>query len=88
MEYNIIFANEKIITKDFSKIPEKILKTIFIKIEELKFTWISNAHIKRLKNYELSNYRLRVGDYRILFDFDIEDNTIVIYRILHRSKLY
>lgn len=31
-------------------------------------------------------YRLRVGDYRILFD--INDDTIEIGRILHRKESY
>jgi hypothetical protein len=36
MEYKIIFASEKIISKDFSKIPEKNKSLIFQKIKELQ----------------------------------------------------
>ena len=40
---------------------------------------------KRLTNF-VPEYRLRVGDYRILFE--IVDNTVVVYRILHRKDAY
>ncbi|MBC6423092.1 MAG: type II toxin-antitoxin system RelE/ParE family toxin [Hormoscilla sp. SP5CHS1] len=35
---------------------------------------------------QLYEYRLRVGDYRVLFE--IEEDVVVIYRIKHRSKAY
>ncbi|HHB91097.1 MAG TPA: hypothetical protein ENK60_07280 [Anaerolineae bacterium] len=31
-------------------------------------------------------YRLRVGDYRILFE--VEEDQIVIYRVRHRKDVY
>jgi mRNA interferase RelE/StbE len=43
------------------------------------------ANIKKLTNFE-SSYRLRVGNYRILFD--IYDDTIVIGRVVHRQNAY
>jgi mRNA interferase RelE/StbE len=43
------------------------------------------ANIKKLTNFEPS-YRLRVGNYRILFD--IYDDTIVIGRVVHRQNAY
>jgi len=88
MEYKIYFSNEKIINKDFSKIPKKKLDIIFQKIESLSKLWIENAQIKKLNNYNLCDYRLRVWDFRILFDIDIDKKEIIIFRVLHRSKLY
>ena len=41
--------------------------------------------VKRLVNFT-PEYRLRVGDYRILFEIEEED--IVIYRVKHRSNAY
>jgi mRNA interferase RelE/StbE len=46
------------------------------------------SQIKKLQNYELADYRLRVGDYRFLFNIDDLGKDIYIFRILHRSKLY
>ena len=41
--------------------------------------------IKKLTNF-VTEYRLRVGDYRVLFE--LERETIMIYRVKHRSKAY
>ena len=41
--------------------------------------------IKRLTNFT-PEYRLRVGDYRILFE--ILEGSIIVYRILHRRDAY
>ena len=46
------------------------------------------CNYKKLNHYKICNYRLRVWDYRILFDINEEKNEIIIFRILHRSKLY
>ncbi len=79
----IVKIDDKAI-KDLSKIHKGEVSKIFSKIEELeKFPNIPN--IKKLNNFE-PPYRLRVGNYRALFD--IEDNTITVYRIKHRKKSY
>ncbi|MBM4066480.1 MAG: hypothetical protein FJ266_12705 [Planctomycetes bacterium] len=45
---------------------------------------------RKEKNYRLTNftpeYRLRIGDYRILFE--IEGQEIIIHRIKHRKEAY
>jgi mRNA interferase RelE/StbE len=41
--------------------------------------------VKQLKNFT-PNYRLRVGNYRILFE--VEEITKVIYRVKHRQNIY
>jgi len=57
---------------------------IHSKIFELKnFPNISN--LKKLTNF-VPCYRIRVGNYRILFD--VVENRIEIGRILHRRKSY
>ena len=54
------------------------------KIAELvNFPNVSN--IKKLTNFEPA-YRLRIGDYRVLFD--IKNDNIVIGRVLHRKESY
>jgi mRNA interferase RelE/StbE len=44
-----------------------------------------SGNIKRLREADFG-YRLRMGDYRILFD--VEDDTIVIQKIGHRKDVY
>jgi len=70
--------------KDISKLDDKQLKDILLSIKALE-NYPNVSNIKKLVNYK-PIYRKRVGKYRILFD--IENNTISIGRILHRSKAY
>jgi len=88
MIYKIIIVHEKKIAKDFSKLSKKDQVLIKQKINELKKMWITHTQVKQLQNYVLADYRLRVWKYRILFDIDLSNKTIYIFRILHRSKLY
>lgn len=70
--------------KDLQKINEPFKSKLHEKIITLKkFPDISN--IKKLTNFEPA-YRLRVGDYRVLFD--VLEDTIFIGRVLHRQESY
>ena len=33
-------------------------------------------------------YRIRVGDYRVIYEVDSQINTVIIYRIRHRKDAY
>jgi mRNA interferase RelE/StbE len=61
----------------------KDLSRVLEKIENLADDLVGD--VKRLTNYT-PEYRLRVGDYRVLFQ--IEGKTIVIYRVVHRREAY
>jgi len=70
--------------KDLKKINSKSKERLHTRILNLKdFPDISN--IKKLTNFEPA-YRMRVGDYRILFD--VTEDSIEIGRILHRKDSY
>ena len=70
--------------KDLSKIHKAKVSKIFSKIEKLeKFPHVPN--LKKLTNFE-PPYRLRVGNYRVLFD--VEDDTLTVYRVKHRKESY
>ena len=70
--------------KDLKSINNPFKTKLHDKILSLKdFPDVQN--IKKLTNFE-SAYRLRVGDYRVLFD--ILDDTVVIGRVLHRQESY
>ncbi|WPE18817.1 type II toxin-antitoxin system RelE family toxin [Candidatus Thioglobus autotrophicus] len=43
------------------------------------------SNVKKLTNFEPA-YRLRIGNYRILFD--VLDDTVEIGRVLHRKDSY
>ncbi len=70
--------------KDLKQISEPYKTKIHNKILELRnFPNIQN--IKKLTNFEPA-YRLRIGDYRVLFD--VENELIIIGRVLHRKESY
>lgn len=45
-----------------------------------------NTVAKKLENSKIGEYRLRVGDYRILFD--LKGNEIIILGVQHRKDVY
>jgi mRNA interferase RelE/StbE len=70
--------------KDLQKINEPFKSKLHEKIISLKnFPNVSN--IKKLTNFEPA-YRMRVGDYRVLFD--VVEDTVFIGRVLHRQESY
>ncbi|MGY6528854.1 MAG: type II toxin-antitoxin system RelE family toxin [Cyanobacterium sp.] len=81
MKYEVEFKPKAL--KDLGKLSNNIQRRIIDKVEIMK----NNLHgdIKKMTNFT-PEYRLRVGDYRVLFE--IENQTIIIYRIKHRSKAY
>ncbi len=69
---------------DLKSLPKTLKDVVHSKIAELvNFPNVSN--IKKLTNFEPA-YRLRIGDYRVLFD--IKNDNIVIGRVLHRKESY
>lgn len=81
MKYKVEFKPHAI--KDCRKVEKKFSNIIFSKIELLSKNL--QGDVKRLTNFT-PEYRLRVGDYRILFE--TEDDKIIIYRIRHRKEVY
>ena len=69
--------------EDLEHLPTKQRAQILRKIERLRLGLHGN--IKRLRESDIA-YRLRMGDYRILFD--VEESVIVIRRIGHRKSIY
>jgi mRNA interferase RelE/StbE len=81
VKYEIRFKPRAI--KDLRKLSSVDQKRILAKIEAMQDNL--QGDVKRLTNFT-PEYRLRVGDYRILFE--IEDIVIMVYRIKHRRNAY
>lgn len=69
--------------KDTKKLEKNISFRIYKKVNELK-NGFQLQDIKRLKGSD--EFRLRVGDYRILFS--VEGNVIIIWKVGHRRNIY
>lgn len=70
--------------KDLRKVHKKTKERIHNTILNLK-NFPNTSNIKKLTHFEPA-YRLRIGDYRVLFD--VADDTVVIGRVLHRKESY
>jgi mRNA interferase RelE/StbE len=69
--------------RDIERLPSRIQAQVLARIEEMSNDL--KGDVKPLTNFT-PEYRLRVGDYRVLFE--VEKKTIVIYRIRHRREVY
>ncbi len=83
--FEIVYA--KSVEKDVRKIARTKLLKIKQAIEELK-NFPDLLHIKSLTNHPIAEYRLRIGNYRVLFDVDWESKQIHILKIGHRKDIY
>lgn len=81
MIYNIEWKEHAL--QNLEKLENSISRRIIKKVEELSENPFSRD-IKRLKGRE--DFRLRVGDYRIIFL--IEKNIIQILKVGHRKNIY
>ena len=79
--YNIEWKEHAL--QNLENLESSIARRIFKKVEELS----ENPFSKDIKKLKGSNdFRLRVGDYRVIFF--IEQNTIQILKIGHRKNIY
>lgn len=81
MKYTIEFKPGAF--KDLKKLDKQARHNIVEKIESLKNGL--SGDVKHLTNFT-PEYRLRVGDYRVLFE--VEGEKVVIYRVKHRKEVY
>lgn len=81
MKYKIEFKPRAI--KDLKTMSLRERERVVAKVEALQTDLAGD--VKRLTNFT-PEYRLRVGDYRVLFQ--VEDDRVMIFRILPRDKAY
>lgn len=81
MEYRIELKKKAI--KDLKAIPFEDRTRTIEKIEQLSDNL--KGDVKKLTNFS-PEYRLRCGNWRVLFE--IEADSIIVYRVLHRRESY
>lgn len=81
MQYTIRLAHGA--ERDMRKLSPVMRRRVTKKLERLSDGLIGD--VKRLRNFT-PGYRLRVGDWRVLFD--VEGDTIMVHNISHRSQAY
>lgn len=81
MRYQIVYEEEAL--GELEKLEPSITRRITSKIDKMSENPVS-CDIKKLKGSDY--YRLRVGDYRVIFIF--EDSIIKIFKVGHRKHIY
>ena len=79
MDYEVRFKPEE--DKDLDSLQPDLAKRVIEKITRLRINL--EGDVKRLTNFT-PEYRLRVGDYRGLFE--VEGNSVIVYRTVHRRE--
>lgn len=81
MEYEVEFKPKAL--KDLDSLQPDISRRVVEKVSRLRNNL--EGDVKRLTNFT-PEYRLRVGDYRVLFE--LEGKRIIVYRVVHRREAY
>jgi mRNA interferase RelE/StbE len=81
MRYEVQFKPKSI--RDLDSLSPDVARRILGKIETMRDDLAGD--VKRLTAFT-PEYRLRVGDYRVLFE--VEAAKVVIYRVRHRREVY
>ena len=82
--YNICWKES--VHKDFRRFPASLISRVIKKVESLPANPIP-ADSKKLRDTE-HTYRVRVGDYRIIYQINTSDKEILIFRVRHRKDAY
>lgn len=81
--YKIIVENRA--QKDIRKLPGKI----FEQVDSAIISFETNPrpyNSKKLRGTD--GWRIRIGDYRILYQIDDTNRIVAIYRVRHRREVY
>lgn len=85
MTYEIYYRRDA--AKELKKIPSKYILSIKNAIEELRNNPYPKGY-KKMQGEWLGNYRIRIGDYRVIYQINTKELFISIERIGHRSYIY
>jgi mRNA interferase RelE/StbE len=82
--YNVILKPS--VEKDLRSLPREVVKRVFKRIEMLKNDPLPHQSLKLSGAEQL--YRIRVGEYRIVFGVDKEHLQVTIHHVRHRRDVY
>jgi len=80
--YNIVFSDTA--KKQLKKLEKSVQIRIIGTLERIRIK--PENYVKKLVGERA--YRLRVGDYRVIFDLDKTDLLILVLKVGHRKNIY
>lgn len=84
MSYHLVIANSA--KRDLRRLNPDLQRRISVRLDALKST-SRPAGASKLHDRE-NQWRIRVGDYRIIYEIDKDERLVVILRIKHRREAY
>jgi len=82
--YNIVFKPS--VEKDLRSLPKSVIARVLRQIEVLGKNPFPRQSVKLAGAEQL--YRIRVGDYRLVYAVDKEAQEIMVHYIRHRREVY
>jgi mRNA interferase RelE/StbE len=82
--YNVVFKSSA--EKDLRSLPQAVVARIFKRLEPLAKDPFPRQAIKLTSTEQL--YRIRVGDYRIVYGVDQHAKQVMVHYIRHRRDVY
>ena len=81
--YRVII--ERRVSKEIENLPDELLQQVIDTIGRLKHN-PRPYNVKKLVNRD--GWRIRIGDYRVLYTIDDDKKLVAIYRVKHRREAY
>ena len=72
--------------EDLRKLDDQTRARVLAALE--RYAESGQGDVRQLRAIAPPEYRLRVGDWRVRFQRDLRQLTLVILRVLHREKAY
>ena len=85
MTYRVLLERQA--EKELRLLPRQVLQQIDKRLQRLAEDPIPKGALK-LRGKETQGWRLRIGDYRILYTVDDQRRLVRVYRIKHRREVY
>lgn len=89
MDYKVVYT--RLSQKDLDRLDPSIVRRILKKVDESSKRTEPLEFAKKLTGFVIDTYRFRVGDYRVVFRLDPQNQQLVILvvlRVRHRKKVY
>lgn len=86
MAHQLSFSDKAL--KSLKRIPKSDNQRIIVALEELATDPDSKTNVRRLNNHPDAIFRLRVGNYRVLYDKNDTVRIIAVIDVGHRKDIY